>query len=577
MRRALLPLCCVLGLLPASAVAQGFEKICLPQEDAGDGLSLAVDRRNRLHLARISRLTGSLLHTTVHADGQIADAQVVAGVTLLALNEVDDTQILVEGDRPRICYHHAVSNAFEVAIQTPQGWQREVVHRGVGAGRWCTLRAWRRTMVSVFGSDDGRLRMAMRRGPNDWEVSIIDEADEAVGREVTLTEIGGALVAAHRTESNLLRISWQLADGWQSQPLLGLALEAGAAPVALAGDDGALRVVHGTPGPPGTSDGGLMLTTGHLGMFDTITISDEETGGSNGAIWLNGAVALTTRLFRRNAVFGNADGLRYYRSAQIGFFDTLEAANSAERRRVFRNIDMAPDAFGLPLIGTLEEAGRFQDMRGTAFTCIWRPRDLDQDGIPNDAEARYNTLPDNPDTDGDGRLDGEEVLVHETNPLVPDPPPPDMGLLPDLGIADFGIADLDMAGDGGEGPDGDVAADMASVDGAPPGDGGADRGLLDDAARGDGAVGDATSGDGAIGDATPDLRVPPPADRGLRVDAGDADVIGYEAIRPPKLDGGTVSGGSGGSDGCAQAPGRSARGWWALALVGLGLRRRRRA
>ncbi len=46
--------------------------------------------------------------------------------------------------------------------------------------------------------------------------------------------------------------------------------------------------------------------------------------------------------------------------------------------------------------------------------------DRDGDGLSDQQELVIGTNPDNPDTDGDGLLDGEEVLLYGTNPLVRD-------------------------------------------------------------------------------------------------------------------------------------------------------------
>lgn len=46
--------------------------------------------------------------------------------------------------------------------------------------------------------------------------------------------------------------------------------------------------------------------------------------------------------------------------------------------------------------------------------------DDDNDGLTNVQEAQYGSDPDNPDTDGDGLKDGEEVRRYKTSPLNPD-------------------------------------------------------------------------------------------------------------------------------------------------------------
>lgn len=46
--------------------------------------------------------------------------------------------------------------------------------------------------------------------------------------------------------------------------------------------------------------------------------------------------------------------------------------------------------------------------------------DSDQDGLTDEQEALLGTDPNNPDTDGDSLSDGEEVLIHGTNPAAVD-------------------------------------------------------------------------------------------------------------------------------------------------------------
>ena len=48
------------------------------------------------------------------------------------------------------------------------------------------------------------------------------------------------------------------------------------------------------------------------------------------------------------------------------------------------------------------------------------PKDSDNDGLPDDEEKQYGTNPHNPDTDGDGLSDGDEVNKYHTDPLVAD-------------------------------------------------------------------------------------------------------------------------------------------------------------
>ncbi len=58
---------------------------------------------------------------------------------------------------------------------------------------------------------------------------------------------------------------------------------------------------------------------------------------------------------------------------------------------------------------------------GAGFTYyVFGNSDYDNDGLTNSREREIGTDPNNPDTDGDGLKDGEEVFTYFTNPLSPD-------------------------------------------------------------------------------------------------------------------------------------------------------------
>ena len=57
---------------------------------------------------------------------------------------------------------------------------------------------------------------------------------------------------------------------------------------------------------------------------------------------------------------------------------------------------------------------------GLTATGVGPDPDPDKDGLLNDAEKELGTDPENPDTDGDGLSDGDEVNVYHTSPLKAD-------------------------------------------------------------------------------------------------------------------------------------------------------------
>ncbi len=56
-------------------------------------------------------------------------------------------------------------------------------------------------------------------------------------------------------------------------------------------------------------------------------------------------------------------------------------------------------------------------------SCKPRAVDTDQDGLSDDEEKKYGTNPNNPDTDGDGIPDVDEIKIYHTNPLEPNTVP----------------------------------------------------------------------------------------------------------------------------------------------------------
>lgn len=57
---------------------------------------------------------------------------------------------------------------------------------------------------------------------------------------------------------------------------------------------------------------------------------------------------------------------------------------------------------------------------GITITGKGGPTDTDRDGLTDDFEEKIGTDPNNPDTDGDGLKDGEEVNAYKTDPKNPD-------------------------------------------------------------------------------------------------------------------------------------------------------------
>jgi outer membrane protein OmpA-like peptidoglycan-associated protein len=69
---------------------------------------------------------------------------------------------------------------------------------------------------------------------------------------------------------------------------------------------------------------------------------------------------------------------------------------------------------------TTVDDGYFAAGLGITFVSGWGGSDHDNDGLTKREEQELGTDPNNPDTDGDGLMDGEEVNKYFTDPLNPD-------------------------------------------------------------------------------------------------------------------------------------------------------------
>jgi len=79
----------------------------------------------------------------------------------------------------------------------------------------------------------------------------------------------------------------------------------------------------------------------------------------------------------------------------------------------YNNIDAYPGT-------STTNDGYFSAGLGITFVSGWGGSDADGDGLTKSEELELGTDPNNPDTDGDGLWDGDEVRKYFTNPLNPD-------------------------------------------------------------------------------------------------------------------------------------------------------------
>ncbi len=418
MRPALLV---ALALWAAPAAAQDLERVCLPNNDEGNGLSLHVDDAGVMHLARVARIGRSLLYSRIEADHTVTTEVAAENVSRLLTAEVVDTGMRVEADGAvHICVHNAQRKRMVLASRAAGVWTVTTLESNVEGGG-CDVTRYRGNLTVAY-EDDGALKVATQAANGAWSIVT---ADQVGGRRVGVrpsVAVGpnDAIAIAHRdaTQGNL-RVSYLNFGAWTTTVPASMFTNGGVQPHASFAPNGTLTVVHGIAGtnPDLESDVFLLRTVGTpLGGFATQRTNDFNVGGTVGGARGDGVHYTATRLLTRSAIFPPDDGLLLYTN-DTGSAVFLERGFQ-NRRHVYKFVRVAADPFDLPVVAFLDEASASFNLPAEGPVCYHRPVDTDGDRIPDAVEGDFGTNPNDADSDDDGRTDGEEVLIDGTDPLV---------------------------------------------------------------------------------------------------------------------------------------------------------------
>jgi outer membrane protein OmpA-like peptidoglycan-associated protein len=166
---------------------------------------------------------------------------------------------------------------------------------------------------------------------------------------------------------------------------------------------------------PGQSFGYIKLSSFPVAMVGYFHLAPRNV--FNPYIYIGGGALIYQRGNSQGAYFpDNKFRVSYMVPVGIGF-DAFTSRNiSINIDAGFRNFD---DGVDLNKNNSLD--GMFTAMIGVSFFFGSSDADDDdKDGLTNAQERRFGTNPNNPDTDRDGLLDGEELRRYKTNPLKAD-------------------------------------------------------------------------------------------------------------------------------------------------------------
>jgi hypothetical protein len=417
-----------LGGAPALASAQALTRTCLSGEARSQGLSVQVDGDGRVHLSRVDRITGDVLHTVIGPDGAATDVVVAAAASRLAADEITVTGLALIDDDPVICFRNPRVGGVFVAWRAGGGFVTRQVAAAADAGRDCGL-VREGEGLRLFFTEAGRLRTATLAGPGAAAAGVLDldaVAGRAVGRDLeALTDDTGAWAVVHHDGTGALRLTYPFDGGPRTEVIHGGAPAAGVRPTMVFGEDGRLFVAHGglTARLDAESDAGLYETVGRPGgAFSTASVFGGAGGGGQAALRTADGRALFARERQRSALFGAYDALWYFVDTGAGLTarTPLEQATQAASRHDYGPLAATVDPFGEPVLVYGDARSATIVSPATAPTCLYRRPDADADALPDVVETRLGTDPQNPDSDGDGTPDGVEVLRLGTDPTADD-------------------------------------------------------------------------------------------------------------------------------------------------------------
>ena len=315
------------------------------------------------------------------------------------------------------------------------------------------------SQASVYACDSS-LVMAEQQNNGNWTTTVLN-ANGASGVGVVAAQtIDGKLFVAHADALNgNLKVEYFSGGQWRryaepSAPaVLNRPADAGTsglrASIAICGDE--VVITHAPQigsELDNLADVGVVYATRYEIATDTwvsesLSFLPSYSGGGHAIANLDGRAWVFSRERARTSgsIQIELDTLSLSRMTEPRFVHQLEIHRFGDTRHLFNNLQLSSDPFGLPFAsfsdqptGSGSACLNFGGFSGCARAgeicnqgsntcyapervCFYRPLDSDRDRVPDYEENARGTNPDLADTDGDGRSDGDEILIDGTDPL----------------------------------------------------------------------------------------------------------------------------------------------------------------
>jgi len=401
-------------------------RFCLDDNDQTLGLDMYVDELGDIYFTRTSRVLGHLYYSRVLRDGSQEKERMHSRVSLFPDRVLQDTSLIFFEGRPHICYRAPRTQDLYVTFRTPDGeWNRTIVEEDDNAGADCALSVQNERLVMAYSQGDA-LKFARRNADGTWSKRTVDNpAERSVGRDLSLIIHNDAAIIAHRDATlGALRLTYEHRDQWHTLegnvPPDADQLGNGFRPTLTVVADQLLVFHGGRPlEPDAGSDSTLYMSTTSWppNVFQTEEFDIDGFGGGQSVIPYEDGFLIFARQRIRNALGFRFDGLSMRKVTEVTTQRILEDHSFGDRRHLFTRLRVFADPFGLPIMGFSDEGSPFGGDQGYAKACFYRPTDSDADWVPDIIEHQLGTEIFRADSDGDGRTDGQEILLDNTDPL----------------------------------------------------------------------------------------------------------------------------------------------------------------
>lgn len=342
---------------------------------------------------------------------------------------MSDTALVFRGRSPYLFYAPDNTGVLYVAYRSNGIWTKSIVSSSLAVSGMISATTCGSSVCAVVYGSSRRQPYLIQGWQNTWTVQIIDNAfDDCGTHNAIASDANGRLVVAYfnNTKKRLVVAEKRANSSWSVETLNYLNHSLGKYP-SISIDSSGTLYVSASRVLPSSMNQDMSFYYGKKSLGGAWELSEALSsymGGSTAISVSNlGKVLISARQLRNSSIYGNAASTILADLLPTGYWSASEYVGNYSGESLlydYSNIHLEHDKWGNPVLAFIFSRGAFQSSGAISPVRLYRSVDTDKDGIPDSKESQYGTSANKADTDGDGLIDGLEVLFYSTNPRVSD-------------------------------------------------------------------------------------------------------------------------------------------------------------